>query len=606
MRTRKLIWHIFPAILTVTIISLVTVIWYISSSLTTFYNGWMAKDLEDRAYLVRDQVADLVSRHRIGQLNLFCRRTGRKTSTRITVIDPRGVVLADSDKDRSLMNNHAGRPEIQRAMAGETGVRKRLSATLGKQMLYVAVPLFPSRRASKGEGRYVLRMSMPIRAINNSLAALRWEMVLAGGVTIVLAMLASILIARRISRPLEEMTVIAQRISREEFPASLAIDGGFSKETKTLADAIGTMAAELRERFRTILRQRNELQTILASMTESILVIDRDLCLIDCNKAALALFGVPETRMVGQSVSEAIRCLDIPRLAQRVMYEQESVSEELTIFQEDKKLYLHCNGVRLRDEQGIESGVILVFRDMTDMRRLEGVRREFVANVSHELMTPLTSIRGYTETVLDECDDDPALRRQFLTIVLRQAERLQAIVRDLLSLARLEKEINASEIHLELGEVGPVITNAVQVCGPKAREKKIVITVRYPAAISVRMDAPLLEQALVNLLTNAIKYSDPGAEVEIGAGKNDKGDIVLWVRDEGIGIDAVHLPRLFERFYRSDKNRSRRLGGTGLGLAIVKYIAQAHHGSVGVESEPGKGSLFRITLPSVEKNPGPS
>jgi two-component system phosphate regulon sensor histidine kinase PhoR len=240
---------------------------------------------------------------------------------------------------------------------------------------------------------------------------------------------------------------------------------------------------------------------------------------------------------------------------------------------------------------------VIVLNDVTDVQRLESVRRDFVANVSHELKTPVASIKGFVETLLDGAADDPAASRRFLEIVARQADRLAAIIDDLLALSRIEQSEGAGNLPLEPTRLADVIAAVVADCGPRAAERSIRLETTCTDGLVADVNPPLLEQALINLVDNAIKYSDPGGGVWVAA-EEAGGALVVRVSDEGCGIEAEHLPRLFERFYRVDRARSRRLGGTGLGLAIVKHIVLAHGGSIGVESRPGVGTTFTMRLPA--------
>ncbi len=605
MRSKKLVWYIFPANLLVTVGSLLAILWYSSAALDRFYTDWIAAGLEDRAYLVEEHVSGLISNDKRKELNAFCRRTGRKASTRITVINPSGTVIADSDENPARMSNHSNRPEIKSAMSGKTGTRLRFSSTLGVKMLYVAIPL-AGRSSDDGDNQkfHVLRMSMSAAAIDQTLESLREKVAVSGLIVALLAILASIIVSRRISKPLEQMTEGAEQLAQENFNTSLTISSNCSLEVGALAAAMNSMAKKLRERFGTIVRQRNELQTILASMADAILVIDDDKQITTINTSASRLLGVPVEKAVGRSTQEILRYINIERLVDMTLAGNEPVAEEITLIKGGEKLFLQYSGVRLYDGSGHSFGAVMAFNDVTHIRRLENIRREFVANVSHELMTPLTSIKGYTETILDSAQEDREQTEKFLQIILRQSDRLQAIVNDLLELSRIEKEIEDNEIHPVPTNIKSVLDESIQVCSLKAAKKDMTIQLDCPADLIAPMDAQLMVQATVNLIVNAIKYSDPASRVEIKAGlrtvENDEEMVAITVRDYGIGIGRVHLPRLFERFYRSDKDRSGKLGGTGLGLAIVKHIVQAHNGRVEVESEVGQGSIFTILIPSTQ------
>jgi len=602
MRHKKLVWHIFPANLLITAGSLLVLLWYGSSALDAFYQNWLATDLKDRAHFIEEQVTRLVRQDKVEELKALCRQLGRKTSTRITVIQPSGRVIADSDENPDIMGDHSKRPEILSAFSGKTGTMLRFSATLRVTMLYVAIPLADKALEDHKGKPTVLRMAMPASSIEQTLQGLRTKIAFSGLIVVLLAMLAAIVVSRRISKPLEMMTEGAKGFAGENFSTALTIPDNCSLEVGTLAAAMNSMARKLQERFSTIVQQRNELQTILSSMADAVLVIDNAKQIKTINTAACQLFEMTETKAINKSTQEILRDINIERLVNQTLADNKTVREEITLNRDGDKIFLQYSGVQLHDNNGSSFGAVITFHDLTHIRRLENIRREFVANVSHELMTPLTSIKGYTETILDSRECDPDETKQFLQIILRQSDRLQAIVSDLLNLSRIEQEIEHDEIHPVPTKVKPVLEQAIQVCSLKAAEKDLTIKFDCPAELTALLDAQLMEQAVVNLLVNAIKYSDRGKSIEVAAGpdsvENDTEMVVISVRDYGIGIGREHLPRLFERFYRSDKARSRKLGGTGLGLAIVKHIAQAHNGRVEVASEIGQGSTFTITIPA--------
>lgn len=598
MKLKKLVWHIFPANLLVTVGSLLAVLLYSSFALEQFYTNGITTALEERAYLVEEQVSGLVLSDKRDELNALCRRIGRKASTRITVIAPSGIVIADSDENPDLLRDHSNRPEIKNAMAGKLGSQLRFSSSLGVKMLYVAIPLFAD---GQNDTFHVLRMAMPTSAVDQTLQSLRLKVAVSGIIVALLAMLAAIVVSRRISKPLEKMTKRAEQFAREDFSTSLAISSKSSLEVGMLAAAMNSMAQKLQERFSTIVRQRNELQTILTRMVDAILVIDNDKCVTTINTAAARLLEIPIEKAMGRSTQEIMRNIDIERLVDITLAGTEAVSEEIILNRGGEKLFLQYSGVRLQDDNQHPFGAVVALNNVTHLRRLENIRREFVANVSHELMTPLTSIKGYSETILDGVLDDKEQTEKFLKIIIRQADRLQAIVNDLLDLSRIEKEVEYSEIQPVPTKVKMVLDESIQVCHLKAAEKDMTIEIDCPDDLIAPMDAQLMEQAIVNLLVNAIKYSEPSRRIEIKAGlravENDAEMVAITVQDFGAGIGKEHLHRLFERFYRSDKDRSQKLGGTGLGLAIVKHIVQAHHGRVDVESEIGKGTIFTVLIP---------
>jgi two-component system phosphate regulon sensor histidine kinase PhoR len=588
MRRRRLLWQIFPSFLLITLLSLLAVTWYSSKSLRDFYYRRREADLEARARLVQKQFSQrsvLADENKVDEL---CKELGRESSTRITVILPSGRVIGDTEKDPGDMENHGDRPEIRAALSGRVGTWTRPSPTLQTDMKYVALPL-----ADKGEIIGVVRTSFALAAIDEALKAIRVKIVFGGLAIAGLAAIISWAIARGISRPLEEMQRGADRFARGELTRKLPVPS--SREIGGLAEAMNQMAAELDEKIRTTLQQRNEREAILASMVEGVLAVDRDEHVITVNQAAAELLGIKPAEASGRSIQEVVRNADLQQLVGRALSSEKPVEAEITL-RGDGERFLQAHGTVLRDGEGREIGALVVLNDMTRLRRLESVRREFVANVSHEIRTPITSIKGFVETLLDGAMWNPADAERFLGIVSKQVDRLNAIVTDLLTLSRIEQEPEKSVIPLEEAPIKEVLEAAIQVCELNATAKHVSIEVTCEENLSGMINSPLLEQAVVNLIDNAIKYSQSGGIVQV-EGAETESEVTITVRDQGCGIAKQHLPRLFERFYRVDKARSRELGGTGLGLAIVKHIALAHGGHVSVESTLGKGSTFAIHLP---------
>jgi two-component system phosphate regulon sensor histidine kinase PhoR len=355
------------------------------------------------------------------------------------------------------------------------------------------------------------------------------------------------------------------------------------------------MAAELENRMLTVVSQRHQLETVLSSMQEGVIAVSREERILSMNPAAARWFEIDPERSRGKTIHEVIRHLAVHKFIGRCLESRISLEDDITVYRGGERI-LNIKSSPLLDVGPEPIGVLVVFTDVTQLRRLENMRRDFVANVSHEIRTPLTAIKGFVETLHQGHVEDPAEAARFLGIIARHVDRLNTIIEDLLMLSRIENESEGAEIKREKVRLQEVVQNAVQICRPRADEKRIGIELSGELDAVAALDPVLLEQAVVNLLDNAIKYSDPDKKVEIRiAASGDEARIL--VQDHGIGIEKKHLPRLFERFYRVDKARSRALGGTGLGLAIVKHIAQAHGGHITVESRPGEGSLFSIHLP---------
>ncbi len=589
MRKKRLLWQIYPSFLVITVLSLLGLLWHASKALRDFYEKDTATNLEARARLIQKQLSGREILSNEQAMDSLCKELGKKSSTRITVILPSGKVIGDSDDNPDTMENHGDRPEIFDALAGRIGTSKRPSPTLQRDMLYVGLPL-----RENGEIVGVVRAAVPVTAIDHAIGAIRIRIAFVGLAVAIVAAGVSWVISRRISRPLEEMRRGAERFARGDLSGRLSVSG--AEETTALAEAMNQMAAQLDERIRTVLRQRNEQEAVLSSMVEGVLAIDREERLIMLNRAASSLLGVNPQEALGRSIQEVVRNKDLQQLVIAALSGSAVPETEITL-RHDGERFLHAHATALRDAEGREIGAVVVLNDITRLRKLENVRRDFVANISHELKTPITSIKGAVETLLDGAINNPQDAQRFLGIILKHADRLNSIVEDLLSLSRIELEAERARIALEAGKLKDTLEAAVQACETKAGARNVSIELTCAEDLVAKMNPPLLEEAVVNLLDNAIKYSEPGKPVQVAASQSDS-EITIAVRDQGCGIANEHLPRLFERFYRVDKGRSpSERGGTGLGLAIVKHIAQAHGGRVSVESAPGKGSVFSIHIP---------
>lgn len=601
MLQKKLIWQIFPANLVTLLVAIVALTWYASTSLHAFFLESTEADLNARAGLIRNRVATLLADNQ--ELRAYCVRIGREAATRITVIAPNGVVLADSNERPEVMENHLNRPEIAAAFAGKQGQSLRFSKTLNESMLYLAIPV---RHAGQGgdassEIAAVLRMAVPVTAIDHTLYGLQVHIAIGSIVVVLIAAAVTLLISRNISRPLEEMKRNAEAFAKGDFSQKMLAGQrqSASLEVTALASSMDRMAELLDEKIKAIETHRNQLDTVFSSMVESVVAIDLEERIISINNAAARLLGIDRKGAQGKFVQAVIRNIDLQKKIGRVLETGDAVEDEIALQDRDGEKLLQVRIVSLRDGKAKGVGALVVMHDVTKLRRLETIRRDFVANVSHELRTPITSIRGYVETLLDGALDNRDDAVKFLQIVLRQSDRLNAIIDDLLALSRIEQESKEGEILLQEGPLSMVLDAAAQTCQIEADKEGISLVVECPEDILVTMNDTLLEQAVVNLLVNAIKYSRKDDVVTISTGideRDDESQVTISVKDSGCGIAAEHLPRLFERFYRSDKARSRAVGGTGLGLAIVKHIVQAHGGRIEVRSQEGVGSEFLITL----------
>ena len=589
-KKKRLLRHLFPSYLLITLISLVAVTWFASSSVRHFFLEQTTADLLTQVRLLEHQIPQFLGPLDTSVVDAMCKEIGASSSTRITVILPSGRVIGDSDEDPAIMDNHALRPEIITARKGAVGKSIRFSTTLQERMMYVAVPL-----KDKEEIIAVIRAALPVTAIDQALKVIKIKIMLGGIFIALLASGISLYVSRRISRPIEQLKKGADFFARGDL--SHRMPGTDLVEIDSLIEALNQMAGQLEDRLNTIVRQKNELAAVLSSMAEGVMAVDMDEQIVSINKAAAKIFETLPENLLNRSIPEVIRNPDLQKFINEALSSKENLEEDITLYQRGERI-LYVHNTPLEDADGRRSGILVVLNDVTHLRKLENMRKDFAANVSHEIKTPLTAIKGFVETLRIGGKAEPKETDRFLAIIDKHVNRLTAIIEDLMKLSKIEQQDEKSDIHLTESSVKSVISSAIQTCREKAKAKKITIDLACPEDISLQCDSRLMTQAMVNLLDNAINYSNEKSDIKISASLKDD-ELMIRVQDHGIGIPKENLSRLFERFYRVDKARSRELGGTGLGLAIVKHIAQAHGGRVSVDSILGKGSTFSLHLPTL-------
>ena len=590
MRKRRLLWQLFSPYWLAFLLALVVVGWLTSAALERDYLARVENQLRSQALLFRDQIAPQLGREDPAILQRLCQNFGALAGNRVTVILPSGKVLCDSQRPPAELSSQGERPEFRAALAGIT----RTSAGDDQWPLEAKSISLAMQIRRDGVVTGVVRTAARADAVDAAVRNIRLQVSAAGLSIALLAGGMMLGASRRVRGPLEAMRQGAERFARGDLGYKLELPP--SEEMAGLAAALNQMAGQLEERIVTISRQGNEQDAVLASMVEGVLAVDTEERIISINAAAAALLNTAESGALGRGLQEVIRNADLRRFVSRALACDEPIEDDV-VLRSDEERVLQARGTSLRGGRGQPVGAVIVLNDVTHLRRLENIRRDFVANVSHELKTPITSIKGFVETLLDGALQKPADAERFLRIVAKQADRLNSIIEDLLCLAKIEQSVDAADVVLQEYRVCDVLQSAIDECTPKASERRICMRLTCEPEILAEMNPPLVEQAVMNLLDNAIKYSDDGSEVVVEAVRQ-ASEIAIRVHDRGCGIEEEHLDRLFERFYRVDKARSRKLGGTGLGLSIVKHIVHVHGGHVTVDSAAGKGSTFTIFLPA--------
>lgn len=588
MNRMRLLWRMYLSFLASALLVLAATAWYANHALRRFHEAQVAGDLEVRAGLLARELASLAPETDGALIEQRCREFGRLTQTRATVVGLDGRVIGDSAGEASRMTGHAARPEIAAALAGQAGRAVRFSDTMNRTLMYLAIPV---KRDNAVWG--VVRVSVPLSLIDWNLHSVIRQIALGAVLAAACFALVAFVLTRRITRPLEDMRRTAERLARGDLRARAATPSG--GELASMARALNQMAAQLSERMEVITRRTEEQKAVFSSMAEGVLAVDPEGRILDLNPAAEHVLGVTAPTACGRSMEEAVRNPELLQFVARTLAAPGPEEGELVLHGRDER-FLQVHGTSLVDARGRRLGALVVLNDITRLKRLETVRQDFVANVSHELKTPVTALRGCVETLSAPDPLPPDQRARFVAMMARQVERLGRMVDDLLSLARIEHDAASRPVERETGAVGDVLHRVVQAFEPAAAAQDIALVCDCPAGLRAPFHAALLEQAVGNLVDNALKYGGPGTRVEV-RGVEDGPAVEIRVTDQGPGIEPRHQARIFERFYRVDPARSRALGGTGLGLAIVKHIALAHGGTVAVESRPGRGSTFTIRIP---------
>lgn len=507
------------------------------------------------------------------------------SNVRVTVITRDGLVLADSQSDPQTMENHAHRPEILGALATGEGQSVRHSVTINRDLLYYA-----ARYAVPGGPTVILRFATPLGTVNEEVWAFRRRLWLSSLVMLVVTGMASLLISRSFSQRVERLQSFSRRVAEGDFRPIDADRSGDALEA--LAASLNDTAGHLDRAIRTLTEERNLSSAILGSMVEGVAVVNSSERLVFANEGFAEILELGAPAQSGSSLVETVRQTELIEAVRSVLNGAPRVEAEIMT----GTLRQHFFAATVASVKAAEnSGAVIVLHDITDLRKLERVRRDFVANVSHEFKTPLTAIQGFAETLLAGAMDDPQNRIRFLQIILDHSRRLARLTDDLLELSKMDAE--RLDLEVDRLSVSQFVQSCIETTQRSAADKNLRVSVNLKTSLpDIAADRRRLAEVLQNLLDNAVQYTPSGGRITVSATSN--GDEVEFVvSDTGIGIPKADQPRIFERFYRVDVARSREVGGTGLGLSIAKHLVEAHGGRLWVESEVGQGSQFHFTVP---------
>ncbi len=597
MLRNRFAWHLFVTATVAVVTLMVGCYWLASLGLARLADEAAFQEMTALATGLADVLPDLDDAAQRQRFEEVARGLTRPSQLVFEVLDRQGQRLAGSLSTATAEADSSDRwPEqewlVAEAIAGRPARSSRYDVTSGNRIFAVAVPVgLAQNRAG------VLRVSADSqeadRVLSESLRRLLLGSLAAGALALVVAWV----VAQRLARPLGDLAAGVTQVAAGE---AAPLVGSDIAELAAIVEAVTRLRNQLVERGLTIDRRDTEQEAVLDSMIEGVLAVDVRQRIVGINQAAAGLLQVDIDAVLRRPIQEVIRNPEIRRFVLQAIDCREPVEDDFVLSDPVSRIF-HGRGTALRDPSG-EGGAVIVFNDVTELERLESIRRDFVANVSHELKTPVATIKGFVETLLDGAIDEPADNRRFLEIVGRQSDRLAAIIEDLLALSRIEQSEGAGSLPREPVAIASLLAAARSSCLPRATERGMAIELDCPDELVAEVNAALLEQAVLNLIDNAIKYSGTERPIHVQATAEaipgQAGlSLVISIRDEGNGIPAEHLPRLFERFYRVDKGRSRQVGGTGLGLSIVKHIVQAHGGTIAVVSERGQGSTFTMKLP---------
>ncbi len=552
------------------------------------YLQGVEKNLRDNGIFIRDYYLIKESQHSVGLKDTLTEMS-KDLKMRITLINGSGKVLYDSESVAETMDNHLDREEVVRALRGETGISKRYSKTKKIDMFYMALPI-----NKVGEEARVIRLAVPLKEIEKYNIQLIYNIFIAAFIGIAFSMIIGYRLLSSILLPIKDLKTIASKVAQGQYNEKVLITN--NDELGDLARTFNYMTEELTKNMKEINAQNSKMNAILTSLVSVVIAVDREMRVMFMNREAEKIFGISEGEAQGRYVLEVFRNSAILDQVKDLLRAREHIKTEIEIYDRTQHIYhVYANPILDFTSNPENIGVVMVFQDVTEIRRLENMRKDFVANVSHELKTPLTSIKGFVETLRNGAVENPVVRDRFLGIIEEETMRLSFLINDLLVLSDIERR-NDNGFKDKIS-INKVTEEVIIMLNDAASKKNIQIEYSTEENLPNLLGNPnWLKQMMINLIDNSIKYSQEGAMVNISLGYNEKY-IIICIKDNGIGIAEEHIARLFERFYRVDKARSRDVGGTGLGLAIVKHIVLSFDGEIDVYSQLDKGTEFIIKMP---------
>ncbi|WP_027339230.1 two-component system histidine kinase PnpS [Halonatronum saccharophilum] len=560
---------------------------FVQRSLQDYFTETIQENLIKELNLVSGLIEEQLKEDDYEQLNRSINRYGEDLEKRITVMDIRGEVLADSQEDPARMENHLYRPEVQEVLTEGIGKEIRYSSTVDREMKYVAIPIIRDNQTKE-----ILRIAINLEELWYIYIDIWVVLFRAGIIAILISLFLALKLITKITDPIRSITWAAERIANGYLDQNIVVNT--NDEVGRLASMFNHMVNKVKEKVEEISNEKNKVEAIVTSIGDGVIAIDNKGKIILFNSAAQKIFGIKEEEVLNKSIIQVTKNHKLDELMNRDLRDNQFIMEEIEILLPQKRIF-RVQIAPIKGQQMIV-GAVGVLRDVTELRRLEQMRTEFVGNVSHELKTPLTSIKGYVETLLDTKPDYETYD-SFLNIVSQETNRLDRLIGDLLELSKIESK--SDYFVQEDIDIVTQIANTICLLEDKAAKKgiDIVLDLSYEY-YQIKGNKDQISRLLINLVDNAIKYTPEGGQVRVGSYLKDNS-LVIEVEDDGIGIPQKDLPRVFERFYRVDKARARKLGGTGLGLSIVKHIVEDHKGKIEVESEVDKGTKFIIELTKV-------